>query len=282
MDAPLEKRRSIFSAPAGTSSASRPPVSLMARAPSGLDLASKRVMPAKTSLPSSTMTCRPLAYASTAAGMASRPTARSISQTSPACAGACAVSGPEADLPQPPVPAAKMISRRSQGRRVTQDKCDAAVKMSESFLPDQLHDAHHYPCLVADIRPQVSELRPGDVVPIAVEYTEPGEVSGVVGITAHLPLHLLADPEFLVQGEIGDVQWLAADVGEPRREGSQRERGLRRAREERRVEQDVIGRIVLRAASFPGQFIALRIAQLRALGFERGPVRERQRKSGVG
>src|SRR5712692_3149561 len=109
------------------------------------------------------------------------------------------------------------------------DKCDATVKMRESFLeslPDQLHDAHDHPCLVADIRPQVAELRPGDVVPITVEYTEPGEVGGVVGVAAHLPLYLLANLEFLVEGKIGDVQRLAPDVGEPRWEGSQRKRRL--------------------------------------------------------
>ena len=83
---------------------------------------------------------------------------------------------------------------------------------------NHLHYADDHSRFVADVGAQMAELRPGDVGAVAVEDAEPREVPGVVGVAADLPLHLLPDVELLVDGNIRDVQRLAADVGEARRE----------------------------------------------------------------
>src|SRR6185436_9536996 len=87
-------------------------------------------------------------------------------------------------------------------------------------LENYFHYADDHSRFVADVRPQVAELRSGDRRPVRVQDAEPGKVCGVVGITADLPLHFLSDGELLVHRDIGYVQRLAPDVGEARREGA--------------------------------------------------------------
>ena len=122
---------------------------------------------------------------------------------------------------------------------------------------NHFHYADDHSRFVADVRSQVAELRPGDVRAVRVQDAEPREISGVVSIAADLPLHFLSEGELLVHGNISYVERLAPDVGEARREGAERERRLRGPREQRRIEPDIVGRVVLRASCCLRQRVAL-------------------------
>jgi len=96
---------------------------LIARAPLGLDSASKRVHSGEHFLAIDHHHVQAIRVGEHGPGIAARPAARSISQTSPECAGALTTSGPEPDLPQPPIPAVKRISRNSERRTERQVRC---------------------------------------------------------------------------------------------------------------------------------------------------------------